>query len=291
MANVNFEGARTPMADAAGRGNESSVSAISWAAVMAGTVVMVAVTFILLALGSGLGLAAVSPWPGHGVTATTFTIVTAISLIVVQWLASAVGGYTTGRLRTRWVGVHTHEVFFRDTAHGLVTWSTAAIIGVLLLAHSAAQMAGTAVHGVAALSQESMERVAAGPREGDSAWNEVDTLLRSPSAEPVSADRHREVGHILSNALATGEISTDDKAYLSNLVAARGGVSPEEAQQRVDNALVRLKDAEIKARQAADAARKAATKASIFTALAMLIGAFIACAAAALGGKLRDEHL
>ena len=95
----------------------------------------------------------------------------------------------------------------------------------------------------------------------------------------------------MSNALVTGEISTDDKAYLSNLVAARGGVTPEEAQQRVDNALLRLKDAEIKARQAADAARKAAAKASIYMALAMLIGAFIACAAAALGGKLRDEHL
>ena len=40
----------------------------------------------------------------------------------------------------------------------------------------------------------------------------------------------------------------------------------------------------------ADAARKAGAYAAIFTALSMLIGAFIACAAAALGGQQRDLH-
>jgi hypothetical protein len=290
MANVNFEGASRPMADAAGRANESPVSAISWAAVLAGTVVMVSLTFILLALGSGLGLAAVSPWPGHGVSATTFTVVTAISLIVIQWIASAVGGYTTGRLRTKWVGVHTHEVFFRDTAHGLVTWSAAAIIGMLLLAHSVARTAGTAVHGAATVSQE-LEHVAAGPNDGNAASYDLDSLFRSPSAEPVSADRQREVGRLLSNALAAGGISADDKTYLTNLVAARSGVTPEQAQQRVDDVMLRLKEADTKARQAADAARKGAAETSIYMALSMFLGAFIACAAAALGGKLRDEHL
>jgi hypothetical protein len=96
----------------------------------------------LVALGGGLGFAIISPWPGHGASATAFTINAAIWLIVSQWVSAAVGGYIAGRLRTKWVGTHTHEVFFRDTAHGLVTWSVATLLVVLVLASSATSMIG-----------------------------------------------------------------------------------------------------------------------------------------------------
>ena len=105
----------------------SGKSAASWPAIFAGAFVAVSVSLVLLALGSGLGFAAISPWQGHGVSATTFTVTTAIWLIVTQWLSAALGGYIAGRLRTKWVGTHTHEVFFRDTAHGFVTWSVATV--------------------------------------------------------------------------------------------------------------------------------------------------------------------
>ena len=85
----------------------------------------IATTLILVALGSGLGFASASPWPGSGPTATTFAIGVGIWLIVTQWLSSALGGYITGRLRTKWTGIHTHEVVFRDTAHGLLAWAVA----------------------------------------------------------------------------------------------------------------------------------------------------------------------
>ena len=52
----------------------SSKSAASWAAIIAGAVVAIAASLILLALGSGLGFAAVSPWADHGVSVTTFTV-------------------------------------------------------------------------------------------------------------------------------------------------------------------------------------------------------------------------
>jgi hypothetical protein len=67
-------------------------------------------------------------------------------------------------------------------------------------------------------------------------------------------------------------------------------VSQSDAEQRVDAAVAQIKAAEVKVRQAADAARKAAAAASLYTALSMLIGAFIASAAAALGGRQRDEQ-
>ena len=73
-------------------------------------------------------------------------------------------------------------------------------------------------------------------------------------------------------------------------MAAQTGVSPEDAGKRVDQAIADAKAAEVKAQQGVDAARKAGATMSIFTGLAMLIGAFIACVAAALGGQQRDEH-
>jgi hypothetical protein len=54
--------------------------------------------------------------------------------------------------------------------------------------------------------------------------------------------------------------------------------------------MAEMNDAKVKARQVADAARKASSLAAIFTGLAMLIGAFVACVAAALGGQQRDEY-
>eukprot|EP01037_Dinobryon_pediforme_P028407 gene28407-31672_t len=87
-------------------------SSVSWPAIFAGAVVAAATSLVLLILGSGLGLAIVSPWSMAGVGVTTFAISTAIWLVVVQWLSSGLGGYIVGRLRTRFDGVHPHEVFF-----------------------------------------------------------------------------------------------------------------------------------------------------------------------------------
>ena len=96
----------------------SSSSAVSWAAIIGGALTAVAITLLLVALGAGIGLSSVSPWSSSNPTATTFTLLAAVWLIIVQWLSSGLGGYLAGRLRTKWVGLHTDEVFFRDTAHG-----------------------------------------------------------------------------------------------------------------------------------------------------------------------------
>jgi hypothetical protein len=84
---------------------ESSISAIPWTAIIGGAFAAATLSLILLAFGSGFGLASVSPWPHAGASVTTFTAMTAIWLVIVQWISSALGGYLTGRLRTKWVGV------------------------------------------------------------------------------------------------------------------------------------------------------------------------------------------
>ena len=81
-----------------------------------------------------------------------------------------------------------------------------------------------------------------------------------------------------------------DRTYLAQLVAAKAGIPQADAQKRVDDAIASTKEAETKARQAADTARKATATFAIFTALALMIGAFVACTAAAFGGNIRDEY-
>ena len=140
------------LAGATDRSGESSQSAVSWAAIFYGAVTAAAVSLILVALGSALGLRAVSPW--SGASATSFTVVAAIWLIITQWLAAGFGGYLTGRLRTKWVATHTHEVFFRDTAHGLVAWALATVLTAALLVSAGVSMAagGARVAGAAGAS-------------------------------------------------------------------------------------------------------------------------------------------
>jgi hypothetical protein len=266
---------------------EPSVSAVSWPAIIAGAVVAAATSLALLALGSGFGLASVSPF--GGASPAVFTAITAIWLIVMQWVASGLGGYITGRLRTRWVGTHTHEVFFRDTAHGFLAWALATVIAVALFSSVAGALAGA---GSNAVEQAAAPSAAGAASAVSPAFAyDVDTLFRSSRPDTGTVDDARgQAGRILTTGMVGGAIPADDAAYLAQLVVAHTGISLGEAQQRVETVANREADAAAKAKQAADAARKAASAFAIFTALSMIIGALIASVAAALGGQLRDEH-
>ncbi len=265
-----------------------SSSAASWRAIIAGAFVAAAASLILFALGSGVGFAAISPWPNRGVSLTGFAITTAIWLIVTQWISAGLGGYIAGRLRTRWIGTHVHEVFFRDTANGLVTWAVASVVVAALAAGSLFSGVGTGVRAVSEAASTSAV----------SAYD-IDKLLRvsagaaAPAGGTVAAtgELRAEVGHIIANAAATGSIADADRAYLIDQVAARAGISQADAQSRVESFISAAMQAQAKLKADADAARKAASQASIYLALSMLIGAFIASVAAALGGRLRDEHI
>ena len=281
-----------PLVGGASIGNESSKSAVSWPAILAGAVVATSASVFLLALGSGLGLISTSPWPGSGASAGAITALAAIWLIAVQWIASGLGGYLTGRLRTKWVGTHTHEVFFRDTAHGFVTWALATVVLAVLIAAAAASAVGTGVRAGATLGSGATREAANAVSHATVSGYDVDMLFRAAQADPgqSATDVRAEATHILAKGLTTGDVSAADRAYIAQMIAARTGIAQPDAERRVDDVVAQMNAAETKARQAADAARKAAATASILTALSMLIGAFIACAAAALGGQERDLH-
>lgn len=109
-------------------------SAVSWAAILAGAVAALALSFVLMGLAAGFGLKLASPWPGARPSLAGFTPILGAWTMVVQVLSSALGGYLAGRLRTKWLNVHTHEVHFRDTAHGLLVWAVSTLAGVVLVA-------------------------------------------------------------------------------------------------------------------------------------------------------------
>jgi hypothetical protein len=288
-----------PYADGGAAVAHSSQSAASWPAIIAGAFVATAVSLILLALGSGLGFASISPWPAKGISGMTFAVTAAIWLILTQWVSAGMGGYIAGRLRTRWMGTHTHEVFFRDTAHGLITWAVASV----LVAATVASSMGAAGHAMGAAGHAAVDggSQAGASRAGEIMMNatspgvayDIDRLLRpsegGATAQPAS-DPKPEVAHIMANAAVTGSVPDGDRTYLAQLVAARTGVTLQDAQKRVDGFISDVRDAEAKAKAAADAARKAAAAASLYLALSLLVGAFIASVSAALGGRLRDEH-
>ncbi|RWB50827.1 hypothetical protein [Mesorhizobium sp.] len=282
---------------------ESPSSAVNWGPIIAGAFAASTLTVILMLLGSGLGLSMVSPWSGAGASVTTFAVSTAAWLVVVQWISSGVGGYLTGRLRTKWVGIHTDETYFRDTAHGFLAWALATLLiaGVLGSALSAALNSGVQAVSTVAAGAATGASAGAASKDGgafDSTSYYVDALFRpADPTKPLGANPESDAAVtaqasriLLASAANGGELTADDSAYLAQLVAARTGLSQADAKARVDAMAAKVRDAKVKAQQAADTARKAGATFALLGALSMVVGAFIASVAAALGGRQRDDE-
>lgn len=278
---------------------EASGPAVVWAPIFAGAFAAVAATAVLMVLGSGLGLTLISPWSGESASLTTVAASTAIWLVIVQWFSSAFGGYLSGRLRTKWVGVHTDEAFFRDTAHGFLAWAVATliIIGIVGIHTTLLFGAGTQVAtNVAGGAANAAGQAAQASNQNDATAYLVDSLLRpadpsrlataGPEADQAAS---AQASRILIMGALQGDVAQEDRTYLASLVAARTGLSQQDAQARVEAILTKANELKAKAQKAADDARKVSATAAILGALSMAIGAFIASVAGAMGGRQRDD--
>jgi hypothetical protein len=278
---------------------DGAASGVSWPAVIAGAVVASAFSLALVALGAGIGLVSVSPWSTNNPSATTFGVLAAAWFIAVQLFASGVGGYIAGRLRTGWARVHTDEVFFRDTAHGLLVWAVGAVISAALIASAAssavsgaARLAGAATEAAGAATGQAAGQAAS--TIGDPTAYFSDMLLRSDhpaqgDAGAASADAAR----ILTRAVYSGDLPAADKTYLAQLVASRTGLSQSDAEKRVGDVFDQAKSAKEQAAQnakeVADAARKTGVYAALWAFVSLLVGALSASYMATVGGRQRDE--
>jgi hypothetical protein len=229
-------------------------------------------------------------WCGHGifgrfalegnsgVSATTFKIGTGLYFIVMAMISSAIGGYLAGRLRTKWVGVQTTEVHFRDTAHGFLAWAAASVLGAVLLASPASSLVGGTLAGA---TQGAANAAQSSPMSGY-----VDTLLRSdnPSAQGQQnpSDTRGEMVRLFTASFHNGkDLNPADRSYVVKVVSARTGLSPADAEKRVNDVVTQVKTD-------LDEARKAAMQTAIWLTLSLFIGAFSASLAATEGGGLRD---
>ena len=267
----------TQVTDTPHRTVTGGASAVSWGAIIAGTAVAAASSLLLFALAAGLDLASISSWPRRGLSATSVTTLAAITLIVTQWISAGLGGYITGRLRTSWVGTHTHEVFFRDTAHGFITWCVATVVlasGVFSPAPSSPN-AALRRGAVAALGAPTACPAAACPAQSAALPRMV-----LPSATVLPDLRSRELP-------AQPEPGVGEPGENRPLLP----VTPASTEWAASDELLPASNEQFVGTQLANAvdAREAATS-SVLTALSMLIGAFIASVSAALGGRLRDLH-
>jgi hypothetical protein len=276
-------------------------SYIDWGAVLAGTIIGTAISLLLLAFGAAIGLASVSPWPYSGASAKAVGWSTAIWFALVQLFAYAVGGYIAARMRPRIGDAVGDEVQFRDAVNGLLVWGLGVTLSVLLTAgiashavSSTAQLAGPAIGTAAGAGVQAAATTAAQqPAAFDPTAALVDTMFRSEridgrSTEDARAEALRILG---SAAVQGGTITPADRTYLTRLVAARTGASPQDVEARVNEALDRVKAAADRARQAADTARKAAAFSGFWITFVLFLSALGAVWAATLGGEHRDQGL
>jgi hypothetical protein len=277
---------------------DGTASGVSWAAVIAGAFVASAFSLALIALGAGIGLVSVSPWSSNNPSATTFGVLAAAWFIAVQLFASGVGGYIAGRLRTGWARVHTDEVFFRDTAHGLLVWAVGAVISAALISFAAssavsgaARLAGAATEAAGAATGQAASQAAS--MLGDPTAYFGDMLLRSDHPAQGDAGSAAEAARILTRAVHSGDLPAADKTYLAQLVASRAGISQPDAEKRVGDVFDQAKSAKEqgaqKAKEAADAARKTGVYVALWAFISLLVGALSASYMATVGGRQRDE--
>jgi hypothetical protein len=277
-------------------------SPLSWSAAIAGALAATAVTLIIIALGSGIGLSFASPYSGP--SAKTMTIAAAVWLLMAETMGFATGGYLAGRLRSPAYDGVIGETTFRDAAQGLLVWALgvvamASLAGLLgffaagATAHVTAGAAAGAARGQGMASANGptdyfvdlMFRPAPSVATAAGQRPTSDTVGIAPAgAQPALSNEARaEITRILARSVSQARIDDSDRAYLAQVVAARTGLSPEEAQRRVS-------EVEAKAREAADTAAKAAAYVSFWTFMALLFGGAAATLGGMLGGQLRDAE-
>jgi hypothetical protein len=280
---------------------------VEWGSVFGGAVLAAALSFVLLTFGTAIGLTATSPWPNSGLSAKVIASLAVFWTIAQQIGAFMAGGYVAGRMRARWSGTAQDEVEFRDGLHGALVWGVGIIIGAALLmatagaaARTGAEVAGKAATSLTAGARDPMDTVldtmlrpqvaaqASPPAQttGQGAAQQgtgSGTRVRAASA-PTSDDTRVEISRMLAASLATGSLSEPGRAYLTLLIVQRAGVSQQEAERRINDAIAAT-------REAADSARRTAVLAGFITAAGLILSLGAAWWAAMKGGQHRDNSV
>jgi hypothetical protein len=277
----------------ASRADTIGLSYVEWGAVFAGAVLAAALSFVLLTFGTAIGLSATSPWPGSGLSAKVIASIAVFWAMAQQIGSVMVGGYVAGRMRSRWYETG-HEAEFRDGLHGALVWAVGVLISALLVlatagaaARTAADLVGRAA-GSATSSSNAMDTVLdamhrpTGQATAQSA--PPSPGAGAPARTEGAGEARAEMSRILASSVTSGSITPESRTRLAQLVSQRAGISQQEAERRVDEAVNA-------ARAAADKARRAAILTGFVTAAALILSLGAGWWAAMRGGQHRDTSV
>lgn len=259
-----------------GAGMAEERRSIQWSSVIAGALAAGAMSFILVSFGVAIGLGVSSASPSWRDASAALALLSGLYLIIQAIISFGFGGYIAGRTARPAPALAKieDEAERRDGVHGLMSWALAVLIGAMLLA----------ILGAAALDRSPMRSGAGTATSAEPLLSyELDKLFRAPRRPPNTdlREARAEAGRILMTSSSHSGVSTDDRTYLVQQVAAVTGLAAPDAERRVDAAIVQ-------SQAAINRARRSSVIVAFSVAAAALIGAAVAWAAAVAGGRHRD---
>ena len=267
-------------------------SYVDWPAIIGGIVLASALSVVMIAFGSAIGLTFVSVSSSAKGVAIGAGIGAALWFIWVQVSSFMAGAYLTGRMRKRAHDSTEHEVEIRDGSHGLLVWGGSVVLGTVLAFSGASSLVNSA-GSIAKTATEAASNAANGAAANPMQYY-TDVLLRAPSgtaATPPRSDKAgiaTEINTLLARS-AVSALSADDKAYLAQVVSQQTGVPADVATTRVDQAMANIDKVKAETAKAADTTRRVGVLAAFLLAASMLVSAAAAYWAATLGGGHQDE--
>ena len=280
---------------------------LEWGPIIVGTLGALAILSVLMTFGLALGLSVTSAQPYAGLSAKAVAVLAGVYAALVHVASFATGGYLAGRMRTPWATSDLEERHFRDGGYGFAVWAVGVVLGTMLLASGVGAVIKTAVGATTAVAAAGTAGAASNPAAAHALSlaptdYAIDRLLapapagattagtNQPAPPQGRADLAAPIGRVFAANLRNPQLNAPDRVYLASVVSQRTGLPQAEAEKRVDEAFTELKAAEQKARDAADAARKATLIAAFLAAATLAVGCAAACAGSALGARHRDER-
>lgn len=245
---------------------------LEWTPIVAGAFIAAAVSSIMVAFGTAIGLGLSSAAPTWRDASFALWLLSGIYLILQSLISFGCGGYIAGRCRTPYEARDTSEVERRDGLHGVASWALAVIIGVAL----------TAIIAMGA-SRSTNLRQPTSTTEPSVLSYEIDHLFRVAHRPPELniGPLRSEAARVLMTSSSHSGVAADDRTYLVQLVTATTGLAGGDAERRVDGVIAASKTA-------ISHARSATVIMAFSIAAGLLLGAAAAWAAAGAGGRHRD---
>jgi hypothetical protein len=247
---------------------------LNWSPVLLGALIATALSSILLAFGVAIGLGVSSTAPTWRDASAALWTLSGLYLILQAALSFGVGGYIAGRTNVGPAASDTADIEQRDGLHGLAAWALAVVLGVAL----------AALIGSATLTRPTSNGSSARTSAAEPLLSyEIDRLFR-PLRRAANIDlsqERAEAGRVLLTSSSHSGMSSEDRSYLAQLVAANTGLAGAEAEKRVDAVIATSRAAIAKS-------RRSSVILAFSVAAAVLLGAVIAWAAASVGGSHRD---